>query len=135
MKKKLSLAASLGRHPPGRVGVLRLGPRHLGPHSTPTPQSAETEAPNPSTGWELNKQGGAARIKAAGLDVLNSEGAAEHFHAHLDIFVKGKAMIVPADIGFEFTAAGKPTGISALHTHDESGIIHVRHPSSATRTP
>lgn len=121
LKKKLSIAASL-------AGILLAASACSTSAPGTSAQSAETEAPNPSTGWELNKQGGAERIKAAGLDVLNSEGAAEHFHAHLDIFVKGKAMIVPADIGFEFTAAGKPTGISALHTHDESGIIHVEAP-------
>jgi hypothetical protein len=43
-------------------------------------------------------------------------------------------MIVPADIGFEFNAGGKPAGISALHTHDESGIIHVKAPVGDTYT-
>jgi hypothetical protein len=80
------------------------------------------------TGWEMTPNGGAERIKAAGLEVLNAEGAAEHFHAHLDIFVEGKPVTVPADIGFSFTADGKPNGISALHTHDESGIIHIEAP-------
>ncbi|WP_244266591.1 hypothetical protein [Pseudarthrobacter chlorophenolicus] len=96
----------------------------------PAPGSAESEAPNTATGWELNLKGGAERIEAAGLSVLKAEGHAEHFHAHLDVFVDGKAVIVPADIGFEHNPAGTPTGISALHSHDESGIIHVEAPTA-----
>jgi hypothetical protein len=136
VKKKLSLAASLAgvlmaasacaASVPG-TSASATSASATSDSGTP-PQSAETEAPSPATGWELNKQGGAARIKAAGLEVLNAEGSAEHFHAHLDVFVNGKAMIIPADIGFEFNAAGQPTGISALHTHDESGVIHVEAP-------
>lgn len=77
----------------------------------------------------MKVQGGGDRIKAAGLEVLHAEGAAEHFHAHLDVFVDGKPVAVPADIGFSFTATGQPNGISALHSHDESGIIHIEAPT------
>ncbi|MET3722088.1 MULTISPECIES: hypothetical protein [unclassified Arthrobacter] len=96
--------------------------------AVPTPSTSSAAAAAPATGWELETKGGAERIKAAGLPVLNMEGAAEHFHAHLDVFVDGKPVTVPADIGFSFTATGQPNGISALHTHDESGIIHVEAP-------
>ncbi|MBG0738912.1 hypothetical protein IV500_05680 [Paeniglutamicibacter antarcticus] len=92
--------------------------------------SAESAAPSSSAGWELNHAGGGDRIKSAGLEVLKAEGNAEHFHAHLDVFTDGKAMTVPADIGFEHNAAGQPTGISALHSHDESGIIHIEAPTA-----
>lgn len=81
-----------------------------------------------ATGWELERKGSADRINASGLEVLNAEGAAEHFHAHLDIYVDGKPVTIPADIGFSFSADGKPDGISSLHTHDESGIIHIEAP-------
>ena len=77
---------------------------------------------------EPDTKGGAERIKEAGLPVLNMEGAAEHFHAHLDVFVDGKPVAVPADIGFSFSSTGQPNGISALHTHDESGIVHFEAP-------
>lgn len=83
-----------------------------------------------STGWELKPRSGGDRIKAAGLQVLNAEGAAEHFHAHLDVFVDGKPVTVPADIGFSFDDSGRPNGISALHSHDESGIIHIEAPTA-----
>jgi hypothetical protein len=35
---------------------------------------------------------------------------------------------VPANIGITVNSSGEPTGISALHTHDPSGIIHVESP-------
>ena len=97
--------------------------------AVPTPSVASSAAAAaPTTDWELDTKGGAERIKAAGLPVLNMEGAAEHFHAHLDVFVDGKPVTVPADIGFSFSATGQPNGISALHTHDESGIVHIEAP-------
>lgn len=122
LKKHLALALAL-------TGIA-LAASACSPASTgPSAQSAETEQANTATGWELNLKGGSDRIKAAGLTVLKAEGHAEHFHTHLDVFVDGKAMIVPADIGFEHDAAGTPTGISALHSHDESGVIHVEAPT------
>jgi hypothetical protein len=96
--------------------------------TAPAPIAAAATSHTP-TGWELNRTGGGDRIKAAGLSVLNTEGSAEHYHAHLDVFADGKAMSVPADLGFELNAAGAPAGISALHSHDESGIIHIEAPT------
>ncbi len=99
------------------------------PATQPAP-AATASAPAPSAGWGLAVQGGGDRIKAAGLDVLRAEGAAEHFHAHLDVLVDGKPVTVPADIGFSFNSAGQPNGISALHSHDETGIIHIEAPTA-----
>jgi uncharacterized protein (DUF2062 family) len=70
-------------------------------------------------------------IAAAGLHVLTAEQLAVHYHAHLDITVNGAAVTVPAGIGFVVTD-GKATGITVLHTHDTSGVIHVE---SATKQP
>jgi hypothetical protein len=58
-------------------------------------------------------------IRAAGLST-GPMGTADHYHAHLDIFVDGKPVPVAADIGIEQSGA-----MSALHTHDEGGVIHV----------
>jgi len=93
-----------------------------------TPAASPSATQTPASGWELDAQRGADRIKAAGLPILDMEGAAEHFHAHLDVFEDGKRVAVPADIGFSFTPGGQPNGISALHTHDDSGIIHIEAP-------
>lgn len=77
------------------------------------------------SGWALDTAGATGRIKAAGLSVLNMEGTAEHYHAHLDVFVDGKPVAVPPGIGFSVGADGKADGISALHTHEPDGVVHI----------
>ena len=71
-----------------------------------------------------------ARAKAAGLTMLKSEGTVEHIHSHLSVTVYGKPVQVPALIGIDEQAAS----ISPLHTHDETGIVHVESPVKATFT-
>lgn len=62
----------------------------------------------------------AVRVAAAGLD-LGPMGMAEHYHPHLRIIVNGNDVQVPANIG-----ADPATGaMSALHTHDSDGPIHI----------
>ena len=66
------------------------------------------------------------KIKAVwaqnGVECNLMEGEKEHFHPHLDITVDGEAEIVPANIGI--------TGhcFAEIHTHDDSGIIHIESP-------
>ncbi|BAS16655.1 conserved hypothetical protein [Arthrobacter sp. Hiyo8] len=67
----------------------------------------------------------ADRIRGVGLPILANEGTGEHFHAHLDMYVDGKAVSVPAGIGFADVNQGQSGGRSPVHTHDASGIIHV----------
>jgi hypothetical protein len=63
-------------------------------------------------------------IAAAGLSVLGEEQLAVHYHAHLDIVADGAKVTVPAGVGF-VVSNGKATGITVLHTHDTSGVIHI----------
>jgi hypothetical protein len=70
-------------------------------------------------------------IAAAGLQVLGQEALAVHYHAHLDVIVNGSAVQVPAGIGMVM-ANGHEAGVTVLHTHDNSGVIHIE---SATNTP
>ena len=70
-------------------------------------------------------------IAAAGLQVQGAETLTVHYHAHVDIIDKGGAVPVPAGIGF-LIQNGQATGITSLHTHDASGIVHVE---SKTGTP
>lgn len=70
------------------------------------------------------------RAKAAGVEMLNSEGTVEHIHSHLSVTVDGKSIAVPALIGIDERAQT----ISPLHTHDTSGIIHVESPVKETFT-
>jgi hypothetical protein len=63
-------------------------------------------------------------IAAAGLSVLSAEQLQVHYHAHLDIIANGAPVTVPPGVGFVIEQ-GKTTGITVLHTHDPSGIIHI----------
>jgi hypothetical protein len=81
------------------------------------------------------------RTIAAGLEPAPQEFHVNHVHAHLDVFVDGEAILVPAAIGINIedpevkyfadvrsyggiTVCDQPC-ISPLHTHDETGIIHT----------
>jgi hypothetical protein len=65
-----------------------------------------------------------AQAKAAGLPMLGQEGQVLHIHSHLDVYVDGKAVTVPADIGIDVAKQQ----ISPLHTHDTSGVVHIESP-------
>ena len=62
-----------------------------------------------------------SRLRAISLPALSAEGTLLHTHQHLDILVKGNPVTVPAGIGINETARF----ISPIHTHDETGVIHV----------
>jgi hypothetical protein len=63
--------------------------------------------------------------QAAGLKVSAMEGTANHFHAHVDVIVDGKAVPVPADLGIDQAAQA----MSELHTHDATGVVHIEAPA------
>lgn len=65
----------------------------------------------------------AAKVNLAGLSILPNEAVVRHDHMHLDIFVDGKAVSVPAYVGIE--GGANATGYAPLHTHDTSGVIHI----------
>jgi hypothetical protein len=93
------------------------------------------------------------RTVAAGLQPERKEFLIHHAHAHLDVFVDGKPIVVPAGIGIKIddpevkrfkdpegevayggiTQCRKPC-ISPLHTHDATGIIHTESKSPAPNT-
>ena len=68
----------------------------------------------------------ANHVEAAGLQVLPTEMLERHDHAHLDVYVDGKTTPVPAYLGI--VGGATPTGLSSLHTHDATGIIHIEAP-------
>ena len=63
-------------------------------------------------------------IDAAELSVLDAEQLAVHYHSHLDVIANGKKVTLPAGIGFVIQN-NKAQGITVLHTHDTTGIIHI----------
>lgn len=65
------------------------------------------------------------RLREIGLQPLREEGQVVHIHQHLDIYVDGKKVTVPANLGIDADGGF----ISDLHTHDTSGIMHVESPT------
>jgi hypothetical protein len=60
-------------------------------------------------------------LLALGLNTgISHQGLALHFHDHLDVFVHGKKVVVPALIGINDDAY-----LTELHTHLTDGIVHV----------
>lgn len=49
-------------------------------------------------------------------------GMAEHYHPHLRIVANGDDVPVPANIGVDVTSGA----MSALHTHESDGTIHIK---------
>jgi hypothetical protein len=109
----------------------------------PAPKPAKGAAPWPAPAGPLRL------AVAAGLQPERKETLIHHVHSHLDVFVNGKPIRVPAGIGINihdrgvktFAAAdgSKAYGginlcnapcISPLHTHDRSGILHTESASS-----
>jgi hypothetical protein len=114
------------------------------PQSTPSVTKAAVAWPAPSDPLK--------RAVAAGLKPEVKEFLIHHVHSHLDVFVDGKPITVPAGIGINIDDPGvqrftdTPDGslayggitqcrtpcISPLHTHDTTGILHTE---SATPEP
>jgi hypothetical protein len=80
--------------------------------------------------WSADPAGLAERLQAIGLPPLNPvEGTAVHIHQHLDLYVDGRQVPVPAGIGID-----PAVGFAPLHTHDATGVIHVESPTVRTYT-
>ena len=97
------------------------------PSALPVPGSTVTMSTDPAP-WAPPAvvDGGkdsAAYVAAAGLP-YNEEMLQVHYHAHLDIVVDGKPVVVPPYLGFVATGT-KVDGLAPLHTHDSSGVIHI----------
>jgi hypothetical protein len=65
-----------------------------------------------------------SRLDELGLPALPAEVTDVHFHLHLDVLVDGKAVGIPDDIGRN-AGAGY---LTVIHTHDDSGVIHIESP-------
>jgi hypothetical protein len=61
-----------------------------------------------------------ARVAAAGLD-LGPMGTAEHYHPHLAITIDGQPVPVAPNIGVDPNTGA----MSAVHTHEGDGTIHI----------
>lgn len=101
----------------------------------PTPTEGAVPWPVPANPAEL--------AEAAGLELQRREFFIFHVHAHLDVFVNGEPVDIPAAIGIDITDPGVQSGevggapayggievceapcISPVHTHDNTGIVHT----------
>ena len=92
--------------------------------STAVPTNLPDQLNGPAP-WPRNANLLGARLAALELPALGTEGTALHIHQHLDLFVNGKHVVVPGGIGIDPDLRF----ISPLHTHDESGVIHVESPT------
>lgn len=109
----------------------------------PAPKPAHGAAPWPAPPDPLRL------TLAAGLRPERKETLTHHVHAHLDVFVNGRRVIVPAGVGINIEDPGvktfrAPDGskayggiqlcakpcISPLHTHDNTGILHTESASA-----
>jgi hypothetical protein len=64
-----------------------------------------------------------------GIKCETSERLAYHIHAHLAVYVDGTERIIPGDIGIFRNSC-----IYWLHTHDDSGIVHIESPDERVYT-
>jgi hypothetical protein len=64
-----------------------------------------------------------------GITCDKAEHFVSHIHTHLDISTNGKGFVVPSNIGII-----PGNCIYWLHTHDDTGIIHIESPDDRTFT-
>ncbi len=70
--------------------------------------------------WTNSVGGLQNNLAALQLDPLAQEALAFHIHQHLDVYVDGRHVTVPALIGIEDNSF-----ITEVHTHRPDGVIHV----------
>jgi hypothetical protein len=142
------------RRSPGAAFVLAValgaalgacGSKDAGVVSAPSPEAGQSAAPTldgklvlwPAPSDPLT------RASAAGLTAEDREHLAYHVHAHLDIFLDGQPVLVPAGLGINTAdpevktfgdgdrkgyggiATCAQACISPLHTHDPDGVLHT----------
>jgi hypothetical protein len=127
----------------GAATTVNVPPAQNTPPVTGAPAGPSTYAPWPAPANPMQQ------ACKAGLVPETAERLEFHVHAHLDVFVDGKPVLVPAGLGIDtknsgvhlFNTNGMPAYgginppcdtpcISPLHTHDVTGILHTE---SATR--
>ena len=98
-----------------------------GPAGPPEPGATTTTAVAAAPGrrtpapWAAPTANVSGLIRRAGLPALPQEMLEYHIHSHLDVFVDGESTPVPKNLGIDLANSV----LSPLHTHDDSGLIHV----------
>src|SRR5580765_501509 len=114
--------------------------------TAPTPSVGAVQWPAPPNPMQLTRK--------AGLVPETHEFLRYHVHSHLDIFVNGAPVVVPAGIGIDIDNPAVHSGtatdgspayggidppcaepcISPLHTHYEDGILHTESKTAKPNT-
>lgn len=108
----------------------------------PTPLATVSPWPAPPNPLDLAQK--------AGLVLEDKEFLLYHVHAHLDVFIDGKKVLIPAGIGINIKDPGVKSSktpvsyggikqcaqpcISPLHTHAEDGLLHTESKKSEPNT-
>lgn len=128
-RRRLAIATVLAAVVVAGIGGLAVSAagRDKQPAASPGPLAGLQTGPAP---WGANTADLAERLQAIGVPPLSPvEATAVHIHQHLDLYVDGHKVPVPAGIGIDPAA-----GFAPLHTHDASGVIHVESPTVRTYT-
>jgi hypothetical protein len=126
---RLGMVAALAVVLVAGVGAVAVSAAHRGRHPATTGATLAGLQTGPAP-WGANTADLAERLRAIGVPPLSPvEGAVVHIHQHLDIFVDGHQVTVPAGVGIDPAA-----GYAPLHTHDPSGIVHVESPTVRSYT-
>jgi hypothetical protein len=88
-------------------------------HKGSVPSSAQLALEDTSPPWQPDYKQLPQRVQAMRLPGFNE--TTFHIHAWLHVYVDGKQVTVPQNIGIDAATQF----ISPLHTHDTSGIIHM----------
>jgi hypothetical protein len=116
--------------------VFGLGLLSRGGQSAPVAASTGSAATGPTQLAPLTGQTSGGVVD--GIGAGNTEQLAFHIHAHLAIYVNGRQETIPYGIGVlppmqlqqtvegPFVVGG--TAFYWLHTHDDSGVIHIESP-------
>lgn len=75
-------------------------------------------------------------LQSSDLSTISTRGI--HWHPQIEIYVKGEKQEIPANIGIGIQYASTPTfnqsmRMTAMHTHETDGIIHLEFPAHVTR--
>ena len=114
------------------------------------PSSGAVPWPRPAAALALARKAG---VPADRFEYGVPGHPGKHIHSHLDVFVNGKPTSVPGGIGIQINVPGvqhgqSPDGtpaygginvcarpcIAALHTHDDSGVMHIESKQPRTYT-
>jgi hypothetical protein len=126
---RLGMVAALAVVLVAGVGAAAVSAAHRGRHPATTGAALAGLQTGPAP-WGANTADLAERLQAIGVPPLSPmEGTVIHIHQHLDIFVDGHQVTVPAGVGIDPAA-----GYAPLHTHDPSGIVHVESPTVRSYT-